>query len=152
MKPTRLSVLLAAAVVAGALTYLLVKLTYDSLPRLPRLAPVSLAIVAAAEFLLALGTRNRLAGRPGTEPIHPLVVARYAALAKASSLAGALATGIYAGLLGYLLSLHAPVPRAEALTAGLSVAAGLALVGAALALERTCRVKHPPENPDDLPE
>ena len=58
-----------------------------------------LAVLAIAEFYLAAVTRARLAGRPGTRPVDPLVVARFVALAKASSIVGSLAAGGYAGYL-----------------------------------------------------
>ena len=76
-----------------------------------------------------------------------LLSTSFPALAKASSLAGAVAAGAYAGLLGFLLRLHVEASHVEALTAGLAVLAGLGLVAAALALERTCRVRQPPEPP-----
>jgi len=53
-------------------------------------------------------TAARLAGRHGTKPIHPLTVARVAVLAKASSPVGALATGAYAGFLGYVARVDSP--------------------------------------------
>ena len=142
MKPTRVSTLLAVAVVTGAVVFLVLRSTSDTLPNLPRYAPVSLFIVAIAEALLAHGTRNRLAGRPGTQPIEPLLVARYAALAKASSIVGAIAVGGYAGVIGYVISLtSSPVSRTDTVVAAVGAVAGVALVIAALALERTCRVK-----------
>jgi hypothetical protein len=101
--------------------------------------------------LLALTTRNRLAGKPGTHPVDPLAVARYAALAKASSLVGALAAGAYAGILAYILPLRdAPGPHSDAFVAGVGVAAGLSLVIAAYTLERVCRVKRP-KGPPPVP-
>jgi hypothetical protein len=151
VKPTRFSVLFAAAVVAGAAAYIFVRLTYSSWPHLPAFAPLSLLLVAAAEVLLAVGTRNRLAGREGTHPVDPLAVARYAALAKASSLVGALAAGAYAGVLGYVLRLRdAPQPRDDVRIAAFGVLAGCVLAIAAYALERVCRVK-PPKDPPAIP-
>jgi hypothetical protein len=149
-------VLVACCVVAGALAYVTVREVYTSLPRLPTLAPASLALIALVEGVLAVGTRNRLLGRPGTHPVEPMLVARYAALAKASSIVGALALGAYAGVLGYVLPLRdAPQPRADAIVAVFGAAAGLAVVVTAYALERVCRVKTPkdgpPEPPADLP-
>jgi hypothetical protein len=148
VRPTRLSVLLAAAVVAGAVSYLIVRSAYGSLPTLPRFAPASLAIVAVAEGLLALGTRSRLARKPGTHPIEPMLVARYAALAKATSLVGALVTGAYVGLLIYVSSLSGPTPHDDTVTAAFGTASSVAVVAAALALERTCRVKQRPDKPE----
>jgi hypothetical protein len=145
-------VLLAVCVVAGAISYLLVRVVYDSLPQLPRFGPASLLLVAFAEAVLAVQTRNRLAHRPGARPVEPIVAARYAALAKASSLVGALATGAYLGLLGYVLPLRdAPDPRSDAWTCAFGAGAGLVLVAAAYALEHVCRVKEPPEPPEPPP-
>ncbi|MFL6241058.1 MAG: DUF3180 domain-containing protein [Actinomycetes bacterium] len=148
MKPTRLGVLVAWALVAGAVSYLVIREVYASLPRLPTLAPASLGLIALVEGILAFGTRNRLLGRPGTRPVEPILVARYAALAKASSIVGALALGAYAGVLVYVLPLRdAAQPRDDAIVAGFGAAAGLALVITAYALERVCRVKPPRDSP-----
>ena len=147
-----MGVLVACCVVAGAAAYLIVRAVYASLPPLPPLAPASLGLIALVEGVLAVGTRNRLLGRHGTRPVEPMLVARYAALAKASSLVGALAFGAYAGLLGYVLPLRdAPQPRADAIVAGFGAAAGLAVVIAAYALESVCRVKRPPDGPPEPP-
>ena len=152
MKPTRVGVLVACCVVAGALSYLIVREVYTSIPRLPPLAPASLGLIALVEGVLAVGTRNRLLRKPGTHPVEPMLVARYAALAKASSLVGALALGAYAGVLGYVLPLRdAPQPRNDAVVAAFGAAAGLAVVIAAYALERVCRVKPPKDSPPEPP-
>jgi hypothetical protein len=152
VRPTRLGVLLAWCVVAGAASYLLVRVIYTSLPKLPTLAPASLGLIALVEGVLAVSTRNRLLRRPGTEPVEPMLVARYAALAKASSIVGALAVGAYAGILGYVLPLRdAPQPRDDATVSGFGIAAGLAVVIAAYALERVCRVKPPKDSPPTPP-
>jgi hypothetical protein len=136
--------------VAGAIVYLVVREVYTSLPRLPSLAPASLGLIAIVEMLLAIGTRNRLLGRPGTRPVEPMLVARYAALAKATSIVGALAVGAYAGLLGYVLPLRdAAQPRADATIATAGVLAGIAVVVAAYSLERVCRVKPPKDTPSE---
>jgi hypothetical protein len=151
VKPTRLSVLLVVAVGAGIAAYFATRATYTSWPRLPSLAPFTLAFVACAEVLLALSTRNRLAHKPGTQPVDPIAVARYAALAKASSLVGALAAGAYAGIFIHILPLRdAPNPHDDAVVAGVGVIAGVALVIAAYTLEHVCRVK-PPKGPPPVP-
>jgi hypothetical protein len=125
---------------------------YSSLPPLPTLAPASLGLIALVEGVLAVGTRNWLLRRQGTRPIEPMLVARYAALAKASSIVGALALGGYAGLLGYVLPLRdAPQPREDAYVAAFGAVAGLAVVVTAYALERVCRVKPPKDSPPEPP-
>jgi len=85
--------LAALIVVAGALSYLLSRLFYADVQSPPTFAPLWLLLLALAEGYTASLTHGRLAGRPGTKPINPLVVARLAALAKATSPVGALATG-----------------------------------------------------------
>ncbi|MDX6221367.1 MAG: hypothetical protein QOD91_421, partial [Frankiales bacterium] len=86
MKPTSVRWLALVAAVTGVLAYLVVDISYGSLPRVPTYAPVSLVFLAVAEGVCAASIRARLAGRPGTRPVEPLAVARLAALAKASGL------------------------------------------------------------------
>jgi hypothetical protein len=144
MKPTRITVLVAIAILAGAVSYLLTSTFYNDLPPLPLLGPVFLVLLAAAEGYTASTTAARLAGRPRTQPIHPITVARIAVLAKATSPVAALATGAYAGALGYLVQLDGPHARADLRVAVVGVVAGVVLAVAALAMERVCRVKKPP--------
>jgi hypothetical protein len=106
---------------------------------------VFLAVLAAAEGYTASTTRARLAGRPRTQPIHPITVARIAALAKATSPVAALAAGAYAGVLGYVAQLVGPHPADDLRTSVIGVVASVILVVAALAMERVCRVKTPPK-------
>jgi hypothetical protein len=142
VKPTRARDLVGATVVFGVAAYLLVRAWYYDLPAFPRTAPLTLFVVAVIEAQTAGITRRRLAGRPGTRPIMPLTVARLAALAKASSLAGSALAGAWAGALIYTASRAGEIGAAgaDAITAGLGFGAALLLVGAALALERVCRV------------
>jgi hypothetical protein len=144
VKPTRPAVLVALAVLAAAASYLLVSNFYADLPSLPLYGPVFLVVLAAAEGYTASTTAARLAGRPRTQPIHPITVARIAALAKSTSPVAAVFAGGYAGFLGYVAQLDGPHAAADlrASVAGL-VASGL-LAGAALAMEHVCRVKRPP--------
>jgi hypothetical protein len=121
---------------------------YADLPALPLYGPVFLVVLAAAEGYTAATTKARLAGRPGTQPIHPITVARIAALAKATSPVAALATGAYAGCLSYVARLDGPHPADDFRTCVAGVIASVVLVVAALAMERVCRVKTPPS--DDL--
>jgi len=152
MKPTRPSVLIAIALVSGVAAFLVMRAAYSSIPTLQAYAPASLAVLGVAELMLASTTRARLAGRPGTRPIHPITVARIAALAKASSPVGALGAGVYAGLLIYVARHlgQASAYRRDTLVSALAVAASLLLIAGALLLERVCRVRRPPgEDTDD---
>ena len=143
MKPTRPSILVALALVSGAVLYAVTSRFYGALPALPLYGPVFLILLAAAEGYTASTTAARLAGRPRTEPIHPLTVARIAALAKATSPVAAIFAGGYAGFLAYAVQVEGPHAAADVRACAVGLAASLALVGAALAMERVCRVKPP---------
>jgi hypothetical protein len=121
---------------------------FYNIASLPWLPAVTLLALAVVEFLLAQQTRARIERKPGRPPVEPLAVARYVVLAKASSLAGAIFAGFtLAVTLWLFIEAQRVSHAAKALpVAGLSVGASLALVAAALWLERACRV---PEDPDD---
>jgi hypothetical protein len=145
MRPTSISVLIVAGLAAAALGWLLISFSYGSLPDLPWSPVIVLIVLAIAELLLAQNTSARIQRKPGTLPVDPLAVARYAALAKASSLVGAISVGFSAGLVIYLVleptdAAHADLPKAVG-----GLISALALIGAGLWLERACRV---PEKPD----
>lgn len=115
------------------------------LPQVPASAPSVLALFAAILATLGFTTRSRMKAwrerRAGTKPIEPLMVARYAVLARASSPVGAGVTGLYAGYAVFLVSgVDQPGHGKLVGMAGLAVAAGFAMVVAALFLERICRL------------
>ena len=145
MRPTSLSVLVVAGLAAAAVGWLLLSAFYAQMPRLPWLPIIVLGTLAIVEAILAQNTAARIQRRPGAPRVDPLAVARYAVLAKASSLAGALFAGFSAGLLAWLTLEPTRAARDDVPAAIAGVAAALALVGAALWLERSCRV---PEQPD----
>ena len=153
MKPTRLRDLVAVFTLVAIGIGLIAARNYTRLPRFQLSAPVSLLVIAAFEGYTAAAIRARLDGRPGTRPIMPILVARYAALAKASSLAAAIAGGAWTGIFAYAASHRADFRYAsrDALLSGLGVAAAVLLVLAALYLERQCRVRRPPEHHDEVP-
>lgn len=158
MRPTRIGTLLAVAVLLAAVAYLVAELAYGSLPQPPVSAPVTVVLLALAELALAKVVRDRVQhrldsrGRPPRGVLHPVQVARAAALAKASSLTGAAVLGGYAGLFAWT------APRADVLAAAAdevpvaaaTALAGLLLVVAALLLERACRVPEPPKDASGL--
>jgi hypothetical protein len=145
MRPTRVWQLVAAGVLAGVAAYVLTAAFYADLPSPPRFAPLWLLLLALAEGYTAALTRARLSGRPGTKPINPIVVARLAALAKATSPVGALGLGAYAGFLVRVARMTSAQATTDTRTAGLGMGCSLGLAVAALLLERVCRVKRPPE-------
>jgi hypothetical protein len=158
VRATRVGTLLAIAALLAGVVYLAAELAYGSLPQPPVSASVTVVLLALAELALAKVVRDRVQhrldsrGRPPRRVLHPLQVARAAALAKASSLTGAAVLGGYAGLFAWT------APRADVLSAaaddapvaGATAMAGLLLVVAALLLERACRVPEPPDGATGL--
>lgn len=151
VRPTRIWDLIFLAALAVAATWILVRVFYGSLPPVPVYAGASLYPVAAIEVVLAFMIRSRVDSRRvggGPHQLHPITVARAAALAKASALVGAATAGVWGGFLLYL------VPQRSVLRAAVSdspgawvgLLAALALVGAALWLEHCCRT---PDDPSD---
>ena len=151
MTPTRLRTLAALLLGAGVVAYALAATSYDALPQLPGYAPVSLVLLVLVELGMAKVVRDRVHRRllsPRARPLHPMQVARAAALAKASSAGGALLAGAYGGIFAWTAPRRDEVAvyADDALVAGVSLVASAALVGAALLLERACRVPAPPED------
>ena len=147
MRPTSASVLVVAALAAAAVAWLLLSAFYYSTawPRQPWLPVIVIAALAVLEGSLAQNTAARVQRRPGAPRVEPLAVARYAVLAKASSLAGSLYAGYSLGVLAWLALEPTEAARADLPPSAGSAVASLALVGAALWLERSCRV---PEDRD----
>jgi Protein of unknown function (DUF3180) len=175
VKPTRPLVLLAAAVVAGVLSFGGIQVWADlgTLPGVPASAPITPAILAAIILATALAFRSRLQaqreaiervrsgeptppllpGQRASKPVDPLQAARAAMFAKASSMVGSIVAGIYGGYGLYLLfHIEVDVYKGRAVVCGLAVLAGVALVAAALFLEYVLRVPPiPPDDPTSLP-
>ena len=169
MKPTRLRTLLGVlagvAVVSWSLLSLLDSRGGALLPALPWSAPAALAVLAVLIAVAALGVRRRLRqqrasrlrdgaqlgqNRLRARPVNALVVARLAALGKASAYAGAVLAGAYGGYLLLLAGdLSTELRQELGVIAGLSAVAAVGLAVAGLALERCCRV--PPDTGGDGP-
>lgn len=143
--------LIAAALVAGVLAYLGIRLAYGSLPRLPLLAGVTLLALALIDVVIAVLIRPRIKHQPGTEPVDALAAARMVALAKASSMAGAIMFGLWLGVLGFVLPLMTSVEAAGSDTgsAVIGLISAAALVGAGLWLENCLRNPDEPDEPLD---
>ena len=149
MKPTRPATLAAVAIVFALVSWLVVRSIYQRLPPLPWTAVPALLLAAAYEAWTGRDLRARIAGRRGAKPAEPLFVSRMVALAKASSLVAAAVAGIAVGFVIYLSgSLTAAVPRQDAVTAAVTLAAAAVLVCAALVLEYCCRVPDAPDRDD----
>jgi hypothetical protein len=154
MRATRPWTLVAVAAACALVVWLIVRVTFSALPPLPWTAVPALLILAIAEGFSGRNLRARIQGRRGGKPLAPIAVARMAALAKASSLGGAVFGGFGAGFLAYTLgSIDKAVPRSDAINAGATLASAAILVAAALYLEHCCRAPAPPddENQDGRP-
>ncbi|RBM22091.1 MULTISPECIES: DUF3180 domain-containing protein [Streptomyces] len=121
-------------------------------PAVPLFSPVILGLIAAVLFATALSLRSRLRAwrerRPGARPVDRLMAARAVVFGQASALVSALVAGCYGGFGLFLVMERLDVPnrRDQAIYAGLAVLAGIAVVAAALFLERVCRL---PEGDDN---
>lgn len=152
MGPTRPRDLVAVALVACIAGYLLVRLNYGRIPPLPRLAGLAAAVLGIAEAIFGHGLRARiLSDRTDSRqapkpPVPPLTAARAVMTAKATALAGAALSGLWIGLLAYVLpdSGIVSAARSDTVTAGIGLAGALVMMLGALYLEFCCRA---PEDP-----
>ncbi|MEE1817664.1 DUF3180 domain-containing protein [Streptomyces sp. NPDC004288] len=147
MKQLRLKVLTGLFLVAGILSWGAARLwdAVGTLPSVPIAAPIVLAVIAVVLTATALSLRARLRAqrerRPGAKGVEPLMAARAVVFGQASALVAALVAGMYGGTGVFLLgSLDIPARRDQALYAALSVVAGIAVIAAALFLERVCKL------------
>src|SRR6185503_12946931 len=94
--------------------------------------------------------RNRIARKDGARPVQPLTAARAVALAKASSLVGALMVGVWVGVLVTVFPIMASSAAAgeDRTTALVGLVGSAALVAAALWLENSCKTPDPPQQDD----
>ncbi|MFD9703161.1 DUF3180 domain-containing protein [Lentzea sp. NPDC059081] len=141
MRFTRPRDLVAVAIIAGILAHLLLRLSYDSLPPLPVLAGSTLVVIAVVEVVFAFSLRARIQRRAGARPVQPLTAARAVALAKASSVLGALMFGVWAGLWIFVMPVRDSFPAAsnDLVAAVVGVISALLLTAAALWLEHCCK-------------
>ncbi|WNZ09508.1 MULTISPECIES: DUF3180 domain-containing protein [unclassified Streptomyces] len=152
MKELRIRTLAAVFVVAGVLSWAGARLwnSVDTLPSVPLAAPIVLALIAAVLTATALSLRSRLKAqrerRPEAKGVDPLMAARAVVFGQASALVAALVAGMYGGVGVFLLEyLEVPARRDQAIYAGFSVLAGIAVIVAAFFLERVCKL---PEDDD----
>nr|WP_233477804.1 DUF3180 domain-containing protein [Streptomyces sp. SID7804] len=151
----RIRVLAGVFVVAGILSWAGARLwnSLGSLPSVPVAAPVVLALIAVVLAATALSLRARLKAQRerqhDAKGVDPLMAARAVVFGQASALVAALVAGMYGGVGVFLLeSLDVPARRDQAVYAGFSVLAGIAVIAAAIFLERVCKL---PEDDDNGP-
>ncbi|MGX1669582.1 DUF3180 domain-containing protein [Streptomyces sp. NPDC055400] len=153
MKQLRIRTLAGLFVVAGVLSWAGARLwdSIGTLPRVPLAAPIVLAVIAVILLATALSIRARLRAQrersPGAKGVDPLMAARALVFGQASALVAALVAGMYGGTGAFLLEhLDVPARRDQAIYAGFSVLTGIAVIAAALFLERVCKL---PEDDDE---
>ncbi|MHC6626994.1 DUF3180 domain-containing protein [Streptomyces globosus] len=156
MKQLKPAVLAGIFAVAGVLSWAGARLwnAYGSLPGVPLAAPVVLGAIAVVLLATALSLRSRLKAqrerRPDAKGVEPLMAARALVFGQASALVAALVAGMYGGVGVFLLAdgLEVPARRDQAWYAAFSVLAGIAVIAAALFLERVLKL---PEDDDTAP-
>lgn len=157
MRELRIRTLAALFAVAAILSWALARMldALGSLPSVPVAAPIVLAAIATVLLATALSLRSRLKAQrerqPGAKGVDPMMAARAVVFAQASALVAALVSGMYGGTGVFLLinEIDLPARGDQALYAGLSVGAGIAVMAAAVFLERVCKL--PDDEDDDNP-
>ncbi|MFB7931213.1 MULTISPECIES: DUF3180 domain-containing protein [Streptomyces] len=153
MRELRIRVLVGVFVVAGVLSWAGARLwnSVGTLPGVPMAAPIVLAMIAVVLLATALSLRARLKAQrerqPDAKGVDPMMAARAVVFGHASALVAALVSGMYGGTGVFLLeSLDIPARRDQAIYAGLSVLAGIAVIATALFLERVCKLPEDDEH------
>ncbi len=153
MRELHIKMMAGVFIVAGVLSWAGARLwnAVGTLPSVPLAAPVVLALIAVVLLATALSLRARLKAqrerRPGAKGVDPLMAARAVVFGQASALVAALVAGMYGGTGVFLLeSLDIPARRDQAIYAGFSVLAGIAVIAAAFFLERVCKLPEDDEH------
>jgi hypothetical protein len=145
---TRARDLVVTGLLAAGIVFLLAQMAYGDLPPLPTFAGVTLLVLAVVEAALGASLRSRIRKPEGGRPIQPLTAARAVALAKASSLLGAIMLGAWLGMLAYLLPRRAEITAAadDMPSTLIGAVCSAVLIGAALYLEWCCRTPRDQDN------
>jgi hypothetical protein len=127
MKRTGVLDLIVPFVVIGVAVFVLLKVSYESIPPLGYFVPVPLAALAVAEFVAARRVRAAVRHEPYAKPMTAIVIARCVALGKASSVVGAGVAGAAVALLVRV------IPDADLVDAAFSDAkVGVLLLGSTI--------------------
>jgi hypothetical protein len=148
---TRPRDLVIGGLLGGIVLYLILQQAYGSLPPLPTLAGVTLVVIAIIDMVLGFSLRSRIRGDNPGKALQPLTAARAVALAKASSMLGAIMLGAWIGVLFYVVPKRSEVVAAANDTTSSVVGAicSAALIAAGLWLEHCLRTPDEPNRPDD---
>lgn len=148
MRFTKARDLVPAGAVTAIGVYLGIRLLYGELPPLPTFAGITLFVLAIVETVFGFGLRGRIRATSG-KPVQALTAARAVALAKASSLLGAIMLGAWLAVLAYVVpeSARVAAAKSDVPSAIIGVVCSILLIAAALWLEHCCRT---PDDRDDL--
>ncbi|MET0784275.1 MAG: DUF3180 family protein [Leifsonia flava] len=146
--PTTLIALALVGLVVGYLVELGTAATGRAVFVPPLSLPIALVAIAAVVIGFAVPIRRAVTGR-SKERINPFRAMRVAALAKASSLAGALLLGGGLGVLVYLLTRTAIPGLGSIWMAVASAVAAALLLAAGLIAEYFCTIPPSGDDPDD---
>jgi len=124
--------------IVAAIVYLVLRLSYESLPPFQWFIALPIGVLGIAEFVIARRVRQVVRHRIGAKPMTALAVARSVALGKASVLVGSAVGGAAAALVVTVLP---DANRTSAAAGDLRVAvivliATVALTSAGVVLER----------------
>lgn len=146
---TRARDLVVAGLLAAGIVFLLAQTAYGDLPPLPTFAGVTLLVLAVIEAALGASLRSRIRKPEGGRPVQPLAAARSVALAKASSLLGAIMLGAWLGMFVYLFPRRGELAAAadDVPSTVIGAVCAAVLTGAALYLEWCCRTPRDQDNP-----
>ena len=124
--------------IVGVTVYVLLRLSYGSIPPLNYAAALPLAALAIAEFVAARRVRAAVRHVPGAKPMQAIAIARCVALGKASSLVGSAVAGAAGALLVRVIPEAGTIRAAAHDTRAGAFLAGAAvlIVVAGLLLER----------------
>jgi hypothetical protein len=139
MRRTTVGDLAVPFLIIGATVYVVLRLSYGSIPPLQIYVPIPLAMLAVAELIAARRVRAAVRHDPNARPMAAIVIARCVALGKASALVAAGVAGAAGALLARVIPDAGTVRAASSdLRVGvfLLVAAVLLLI-AGLLLERS---------------
>ena len=149
LRPTKPATLCVVALAGGAAMLLWASRAYPPIPNW--YTPVTLLALAVALTFAGFNIRSRIARKPGAERVEPLVIARFAALAKACSVGGALLAGGYAGVLIYTFIQRTVLAtaRADLPTVVFGLVCCVLLMGSGLWLEYACRIPKKDDEDDE---
>src|SRR6266516_1757195 len=129
MRRTTLGDLAVPFVVLGITAYVLLRLSYSSIPPLQYVISLPIAGLAVVEFVVARRVRAAVRHDPRAKPMDAIVIARCVALGKASALVGA---GILGAAVALFIRVLPDASRVRAAGNDLRVAIFLAIAAVLL--------------------